>query len=85
MDPINLQIEFLDASAETLVVSAIAADLIAFEAKFDLSVSRLGADSRLTHLFFLGWHACKRTKKTELDFDAWTETVSMVKEAESKK
>lgn len=85
MDPINLQIAFLDTSTETLTVAAIAADLIAFEAKFDLSVSRLGADARLTHLFFLGWHACKRTKKTDLDFEAWTETVSMVKEAELKK
>ena len=85
MDPINLQIEFLDSSQEKLTVAAIAADLIAFEAKFDLSVSRLGADVRLTHLFFLAWHACKRLKHTELDFDTWNETISMVKEAEAKK
>jgi hypothetical protein len=85
MDPINLQIEFLDSSKETLMVSAIAADLIAFEAHFDLSISRLGSDVRLTHLFFLGWHAAKRLKHTEQDFDAWLETVSMVKEAEVKK
>jgi hypothetical protein len=85
MEPINLQIEFLDSSKETLNVSAIAADLIAFEAKFDLSVSRLGADVRLTHLFFLGWHACKRLKHTELDFETWLETISMVREAEAKK
>lgn len=84
MDPINLHIEFLDAS-EPVTVSTIAADLIAFEAKFDLSVARLGADVRLTHMFFLAWHAAKRTKKTDLDFEAWTETVAMVKEAEAKK
>jgi hypothetical protein len=85
MEPINLQIAFIDASAEPIKVSAIAADLIAFEAKFDLSVAKLGSDVRLTHLFFLGWHAAKRTKLTELDFEPWTETVSMVKEAEAKK
>jgi hypothetical protein len=85
MDPINLQIEHLDSSKETLIVSAIAADLIAFESKFDLSVARLGADVRLTHLFFLGWHAAKRLNHTDLEFEAWTETVSMVKEAEAKK
>jgi hypothetical protein len=85
MDPINLQIDFIDEAQGSVTVSAIAADLIAFETHFDLSVSRLGADVRLTHLFFLGWHACKRTKQTDLDFEAWTETVSMVKEAEAKK
>ena len=85
MDPINLQVSYLDSSKEPVRVSAIAADLIAFEARFDLSVSKLGTDVRLTHLFFLGWHACKRLKMTDLDFEAWTETVSMVKEADEKK
>ena len=85
MEPINLHIEFLDTSKEALTVSAIAADLIAFEAKFDLSVARLGADVRLTHMFFLAWHAAKRLKHTDLEFEAWTETVAMVKEAEAKK
>ena len=85
MEPINLQIVFIDASLEPVKVCAIAADLIAFEAKFDLSVAKLSTDVRLTHLFFLAWHSSKRTKLTELDFEAWTETVSMVKEADSKK
>jgi hypothetical protein len=85
MDPINLQIDFIDEGQNCVTVSAIAADLIAFETHFDLSVSRLGADVRLTHLFFLAWHACKRTKLTELEFEAWTETISIVKEAEVKK
>jgi hypothetical protein len=85
MEPINLQVVFIDASLEPVKVSAIASDLIAFEAKFDLSVAKLSTDVRLTHLFFLAWHASKRTKLTELDFDAWTETVSIVKEADSKK
>jgi hypothetical protein len=85
MDPINLQIAFIDASLEPVTVSAIASDLIAFEAKFDLSVAKLSTDVRLTHLFFLAWHASKRTKKTDLEFEAWSETVSMVKEASVKK
>lgn len=85
MEPINLQIEFIDASLEPVKVSAIAADLIAFEAKFDLSVAKLSSDVRLTHLFFLAWHSAKRTKLTELEFEPWTETVAMVREAEVKK
>jgi hypothetical protein len=85
MELLNLQVEFLDVSKEPVTVTAIAADLIAFEAKFNLSVSKLGADSWLTHMFFLAWHACKRSKLTDLEFEAWTETVGMVSEAESKK
>jgi hypothetical protein len=85
MDPINLQVFFIDASLEPVTVSAIASDLIAFEAKFDLSVAKLSTEVRLTHLFFLAWHASKRTKSTQLEFDAWAETVSIVKEADSKK
>jgi hypothetical protein len=83
MDPINLQIVFVDGT--TAVVSTTAADLIAFESRFDLSVARLSSEIRLTHLFFIAWHVQHRTKVTELDFEKWTEGVSLVKEAESKK
>jgi hypothetical protein len=83
MQPINLLIQFTDGSEKT--VSAIAADLIAFETRFDLSVARLESEIRLTHLFFLAYSASKRTKDTDLEFEPWTETVTMVAEADSKK
>jgi len=79
----NLSILFLDGT--TKEVTAIAADLVAFEAKFDLSISKLEAELRLTHLLFLAWHAEKRTKSTGLEFEAWTETVDNVGVAEVKK
>jgi hypothetical protein len=83
MQPINLRIQFIDGSEKE--VSAIAADLIAFETRFDLSVARLEKEIRLTHLFFLAWAACKRTGETVEDFEKWTESVTMVAEADSKK
>jgi hypothetical protein len=83
MNPINLQVTYIDET--TADCSAIAADLIAFESHFDLSVARLHSDIRLTHMFFLAWHALKRTNKTTDEFDKWVESVSMVAEAEPKK
>lgn len=82
MNPIDLQIQFVDESEES--VRAIAADLIAFEMKFDMSVARLEKDVRLTHLFFLAWHASKRTGKTKLEFEKWSESVSIVMSADPK-
>jgi len=83
MNPINLRIEFTDGSSAE--VTAIAADLIAFESKFDLSVARLEKEIRLTHLFFLAYAVLKRTGQTKEEFEKWAESVSMVAEASGKK
>lgn len=83
MNPINLRIIFIDGTDKT--VHAVAADLIAFESRFDLSVARLASEVRLTHLFFIAWNVERRTGATDLDFEQWTETVELVTEAESKK
>jgi len=83
MNPINLHIAYLDGRERD--VSTTASDLIAFESHFDLSIARLEKEIRLTHLFYLAWHAEKRTKDTELEFDAWVETVSVVSEGSQKK
>ncbi len=82
MQPINLQISFVDGTS--LEVSTTAADYIKFETHFDKSIATLGSDARLTYMFFLAWSAAKRTGKTELDFEAWAETVAMVGEADPK-
>ena len=83
MNPINLRIEFIDGSSAD--VTAIAADLIAFESHFDLSVARLEKEIRLTHLFFLAWHVLKRTGQATEEFEKWVESVSIVAEASGKK
>jgi hypothetical protein len=80
---INLQVTYTDDSSK--VVNAIAADLVAFETKFDLSIARLEQNVKLTHLLFLAWHVEHRLKQTALDFDAWIETVQGVEAADTKK
>ena len=83
MNPFDLRVIFIDGTEK--VVTAIAADLVAFETKFDLSVTRLQTEVRLTHLFFMAWHVLKRTGDTKDTFDKWVESVNMVTEAEAKK
>jgi len=83
MNPFDLRVIFTDGSEK--VVTAIAADLVAFETKFDLSVARLQSEVRLTHLFFIAWHVLKRTGETKDEFEKWIESVNIVTEAEAKK
>lgn len=83
MQPLNLQISFVDGTSSE--VSTTAADYIKFETHFDKSIATLGNDVRLTYMFFLAWAAAKRTGVTELEFEAWSETVAMVGESEPKK
>jgi hypothetical protein len=83
MNPINLRVVFIDNKTED--VSCIAADLISFETKFDLSVARLEKEVRFTHLAFLAYAALKRTGKTSEEFEAWTNTIQSVSEVSSKK
>ena len=79
----NLLVTYLDGSSQE--VSGIAADLVAFEAQFDISVSSLGPGVKITHLLWLAWHVLKRTGTTNLTFDKWVETVDMVEAASPKK
>ena len=83
MNPIVLKIEFADDT--TKEVSTSAADLIAFEERFDMSIAQLEKNIRMTHLFFLAWHASKRTGATKEDFEKWVEGVGMVTIGDVKK
>jgi hypothetical protein len=83
MNPISLKVIFTDGTEST--VTAVAADLIAFEERFDMSISALEKNVRMTHLFFMAWHATKRTGDTTDDFEKWVEGVGMVSIGEVKK
>ena len=83
MNPISLNIIFADGTEKE--VTAVAADLVAFEERFDMSIAQLEKNVRMTHLFFLGWNAMRRTKAATDDFETWVETVSMVSLGEVKK
>jgi hypothetical protein len=72
----TLLITFLDGTSTE--VTGIAADLVAFEAEYDLSVSRLNQDMKITHLLWLAWHVLKRTGETKDVFPKWVESVEGV-------
>jgi hypothetical protein len=78
----NLLITFLDGTNRE--VSGIAADLVAFEAEFDLSVSRLNQDMKITHLLWLAWHSLKRAGDTKDVFQKWVESVEGVEASNPK-
>lgn len=73
---LNLRIEYISTGAKE--VTCTASDLVAFESKFNLSVTKLGEETKLTHLLFLAWSSEKRTKATALEFEPWVETVATV-------
>lgn len=80
---INLQISFADGT--TKVVTAGAADIVAFEQHFDLSIARLEQNVKLTHLFYLAWHSEKRSKATDKSFELWLEDVAGIEAEQVKK
>jgi hypothetical protein len=69
---------------EPTTVNGIAADIVAFETKFDMSMSGLQKDVKLTHLMFLAWSAEHRTKATAKTFEEWVNDVQMVTAADPK-
>jgi hypothetical protein len=52
--------------------------MVAFEEKYSLSVQALSTDPRMSYMFFLAWHAQKRTGETTETFEKWLETIEMV-------
>jgi hypothetical protein len=80
---INLEVIYADKTTKELVANA--ADLVAFETKFDISIAKLEKEIRWTHICFLGWHVEQRTGGTKLDFEGWLEKIESVNFADSKK
>lgn len=73
---INLHIDY--GSGVSKEITANAADLVAFEDKFNVSVATLGQNPMLSHLYFLAWHSEKRTGATKDTFEKWLETIESV-------
>jgi len=82
---LNLLLTYNDGTERT--ITAKAADFVAFEAHFDISIARLQDNMKLTHLFFLAWNIERRTGEIakDVDFDKWIDSVDMVQAADSKK
>ena len=79
----NLQVVYSDGTTTDVVGKAV--DIVAFEREFSISMASLQNEVKLTHLFYLAWHAEHRTGNTKEDFDKWLEGVDMVSASEPKK
>jgi len=73
---IFLRIVFGDGTDKQVVAGA--AEIVAWESRFDKSVATLTKSFRVTDLLFLAWHFEKRTNATELSFDDWLPLVDLV-------
>lgn len=80
---LNLQVTYTDSTVKE--ISAVAKDFVAFEEKFNMSITRLDKEAKLTHFFFMAWNVEKRTGATTLGFDAWLDNVESVEVSEAKK
>lgn len=74
----NFKLTLTYLNGDVKDIACVAADMVAFESHFDLSIAKLEKEVRLSHLFFLAWHAEKRAKATTKDFDNWVLEVEGV-------
>jgi hypothetical protein len=51
------------------------ADFVAFEAKFEMAVSDI---QQVTHIYWMAYNTARRMKQTNLEFDAWLESVESI-------
>lgn len=79
----KLNVKYLDGDPKE--VTCVASDMVAFESYFNLSIARLDKEVRLSHLFYLAWHAEKRTGATTDEFEKWLDTVEIVSAAGDQK
>jgi hypothetical protein len=73
---ITLRVSFLNGEDKEVICSA--SDLVKFENHFNISVSKIEEDMKISYLLFLVHASEFRTKATTLDFDTWLETVESV-------
>jgi hypothetical protein len=79
---LTLRIEFADGTHKDVLVSA--ADMVAFEDKFNVSIARLD-DPRIGWLLFLAWHSEQRRKQTTLEYEIWLDSVESIGATEDPK
>ena len=79
---LTLRIEFADGTHKDVLVSA--ADMVAFEDKFNVSIAKLD-DPRIGWLLFLAWHSEKRRKQTGTEYEEWLELVDSIGTTEDPK
>lgn len=77
---INLHVEYSDGTGRDVTCNA--ADLVAFEDKFNTSIVKLGDDPRVGWLLYLAWHSEHRTGNTKDPYEKWLDSVESVGESD---
>jgi hypothetical protein len=72
---VTLRITFLDGTSRDVTVSA--SDMVAFEDKFNISISKLD-EARISWLLFLAWHSEKRRNITTKSYEEWIDDVETI-------
>lgn len=80
---IQLEIEY--SSGEKVEAVCSAPDIVKFEDKFNIAITKAAQEMKLTHLLFLAHASLSRTKQTDLTFEKWTEIVEGVGATETPK
>lgn len=74
----KLSLRVVPEDGEAQVVEAAAKDFVAFEDKYDRSISSFSSNLYFRDICFLAWHAAKRRKVTTQDFEKWLDTIETV-------
>ena len=73
---IPFKVEFTDGSNESVVCGT--PDFIAFEDKFNLAVTTIQKDPRLTYLAYIVWNALRRKKQTDKSFEDFVDSLENI-------
>lgn len=77
---ISLNITYTDGTSRDVISNA--ADIVAFEDKFNTSIVKIGEEPRMSWMLYLAWHAEKRTGNTKDNFDTWCDKVDAIGESD---
>jgi hypothetical protein len=73
---LGFEVTYADGNTEKVVCGA--PDFIAFENKFEVSITKLKDDQRFGWLAFLVWNALRRSKKTDKTFEDWCDSIEVI-------
>jgi hypothetical protein len=73
---IPFKVQFADGTKQSVVCGT--PDFIAFEEKFNLAVTMIQKDPRLTYLSFIVWNALRRSKQTDKNFEDFIDTLETI-------
>lgn len=72
----QLEVELEDGNKLDVTINM--ADMVKFEANFDISIAKLGQEMKISHLLWLAWSSLTRQKQITAPFETWVEDVAMV-------